>query len=75
MAKERISSVDLSWAILEELRNAGGPPGISLAVVHDDKDGWRVVVDRGSRPFLTAEGERRLAALQRKLRLKYDLAD
>lgn len=74
MAKKRISSADLNWLILQELEDIGSiPHGISLAVIHDDKDGWRVVVARRSRP-LTPEGERQLAAVQRKLRLKYQLS-
>lgn len=74
MAKKRISSVDLSWLILEELRDTGSVPrSISLAVIPDAKDGWRAVVAIRSRPFMTAEGERRLAAVQRRLRSEYEL--
>ena len=69
MAKKRISSVDLSWLILEELsdpRSRG--TRMSLAVVPDDKH----FANRGQR-FLTAEDERRLADVQRRLRLAYEL--
>jgi hypothetical protein len=49
MAKKRISSVDLNWLILEELSDprsrATRPP---LAVIPDEKHGWRVIVARKS---------------------------
>lgn len=73
MAKKRISSVDLSWLILEELsapRSRG--TRMSLAVVPDDKHGWRVVVANRGQRFL-AEDERKLADVQRRLRLAYEL--
>jgi hypothetical protein len=74
MAKKRISSVDLSWLILEELsdpRSRG--TRMSLAVVPDDKHGWRVVVANRGQRFLTVDDERRLADVQRRLRLVYEL--
>ena len=74
MAKNRISSVDLSWLILEELsdpRSRG--TRMSLAVVPDDKHGWRVVVSNPGQRFLTADDDRRLADVQRQLRLVCEL--
>ncbi|MEH2542814.1 hypothetical protein [Bradyrhizobium sp. AZCC 1699] len=74
MAKKRISSVDLAWLILEQLDDASSRAArMSLAVVPDDKYGWRAVVAVNSRRFMTAETKRRLAAVQNRLRLKYDL--
>lgn len=74
MAKKRISNVDLNWLISEELFDSGSRGArTSLAVVEDDKHGWRVVVARRGRKFLTADGERRLADVQRRLRLEYEL--
>ena len=74
MAKKRISSVDLSWLILEELFNSRSRgTRMSLAVVPDDKHGWRVIVANGGQRFLTADDERRLADVQRRLRLVYEL--
>ena len=73
MAKKRISSVDLSWLILEELfdpRSRGARP--SLAVVDDDRQGWRVVVAKGGQRLLTASDQRRLADVQRRLRFVYE---
>jgi hypothetical protein len=46
---------------------------MSLAVVPDDKHGWRVIVAKRGRKFLTTSDERRLAQVQRRLRLVYEL--
>ena len=74
MAKKRISSVDLGCLILEELEGRGSrTPRLTLAIVPDDKRGWRAVVAASSRRFLTAENERELIAVQNRLRLKYEL--
>ena len=52
MAKKRISSVDLSWLILEELFDPGSRGArTSLAVVDDVKHGWRIIVARRSQRF------------------------
>jgi hypothetical protein len=73
MAKKRISSVDLCWLISEKF-DPGKPHGrTSLAVVPDEKHGWRVIVANRSRRFLTVGDERRLADIQRKLRLMYQI--
>jgi len=67
MPKKRISSVDLSWLILEELFDPRSrATRMSLAVVPDDKRGWRVVVANRGQRFLTADDERRLADVQRR---------
>ena len=74
MAKKRISSVDLSWLISEELFDYGSRAArMSLAVVPDDKHDWRVIVANGGQRFLTADDKRRLAEVQRRLRLVYEL--
>jgi hypothetical protein len=74
MAKKRISSVDLSWLISEESFDPGSRGArTALAVVHDDERGWRIVVAKSSQRFLTAADERRLADVQRRLRLVYEL--
>jgi hypothetical protein len=65
MAKKRISSVDLGWLILEQLKNGGSrTPRLTLAVVPDDKRGWRAVVAASSQRFMTVENERELTAVQ-----------
>lgn len=74
MAKKRILSVDLSWLISEQLFDSGSRAArITLAVVPDDEHGWRVVVGNRVRRFLTADDERRLVDVQRKLRSVYEL--
>lgn len=53
MTKKRISSVDLSWLTLEELSNPRSRgTRRSLAVVPDDKHGWRVVLPTAVKGFL-----------------------
>ena len=76
MAKKRISSVDLEWLILEELMQDRGSRAArpSIAVVPDDKRGWRVVVAAGSQRFMSVKSERELIAVQDRLRLKYAVA-
>jgi hypothetical protein len=73
VAKKRISSVDLSWLISEELFDPKSRVRMSLAVVPDDKHDWRIVVANGGQRFLTVDGKRRLAEVQRRLRLVYEL--
>jgi len=74
MAKKRISSVDLTWLISEEMHGSGSRRSrMVLAVVSDEKHGWRIVVGKRDQRFLTAEDNRRLADTQRRLRLEYEL--
>ena len=68
MARKRISGGDLSWLISEELFDSGSRAArMSLAVVPDDKHGWRVIVAHRGRRFLTSSDERRLADVQQRL--------
>jgi hypothetical protein len=46
MAKKRISSTDLSWLISEQLDAGKHQTRTALAVVPDEKDGWRIIVGR-----------------------------
>jgi hypothetical protein len=56
VAKKRISSVDLSWLISEELVDPGSrATRLSVAVVPDDKLAWRVIVANRGERFLTAD--------------------
>ena len=65
MAKKRISSVDLSWLISEELFDSGSrATRMSLAVVPDGGHGWSVIVANRGQRFLTADDKRRLADAQ-----------
>ena len=74
MTKKHIAGADLSWLISEELFDPGGRRARApLAVVPDEKDGWRVVVANRGRRLLTTADERRLVEIQRKLRLIYQI--
>jgi hypothetical protein len=74
VAKKRISSVDLSWLIAEELFDSESrATRMSLAVVPDDNHGWRVIVAHRSQRFQTAADKKRLAEVERRLRLVYEL--
>jgi hypothetical protein len=74
MAKKHISGTDLIWRVLEEFSQPGSrSPRMSIAVVPDDKHGWRVIVDNRGRRFLKAADQRRLAGIERRLRIVYAL--
>jgi hypothetical protein len=73
MAKKRISSIDLCWLISEQFDPEARHGRKSLAIVPDESDGWRVIVANRSRRFLTVGDKRRLAAIQRKLRMVYQI--
>lgn len=74
--KERISGADLNWRVIEQIRADGTvPPQVTIAVVPDDKLGWRVIIGKGSRRLVKPERARRIWAIQSELRSKYDLAD
>lgn len=69
MAKQLISSVDLSCFISEELFDRGkSRVRTSVAVVPDEKDSWRIIIAKRGRRFWTASDEQRLAEIQRRLR-------
>jgi hypothetical protein len=75
MAKQAISANDLSWIVLEELREAGFSPQ-GIAIVSDGKGSdWRVVVEARSRTYMQKDDMRRLEAIEKKLRTVYALAD
>lgn len=74
MAKKRISSIELNWIISEQLFDLGSRRArVSLAIVPDEEKGWRVIVDKRGRRFLTALDEQRLAEIQRRLHMVYEL--
>ena len=46
MAKKRVSSVELTWMIVEQMKDDGNfQKGLSVAVIPDSKLGWRAVVE------------------------------
>ena len=74
MAKKRIASADLGWIILEQLKEEKEfLHGMSLAVVPDEKSGWRTIISAGGRKRMRPSVERRLAAVENKLRSVYKL--
>jgi hypothetical protein len=73
MAKKRIFNTDLCWLISEELDFGKRQTRAAFAVVPDEKDGWRVIISIRGRRYLTAADEQRLADVQQKLRLRYEL--
>jgi hypothetical protein len=74
MAKQRISSADLSWEILQQMKETGDcPGGMNIAVVDDPTTGWRAVVGRRHRRFIRAECLKRLADVEKRLRKVYAL--
>ena len=76
MAKQRISSVDLGWIILGHLKgDKSCPKGLSLAVIPDLSDGWRVIVDPKNRKRMRTSLQQRLAVLEKKLHDIYTLID
>lgn len=75
MARKPISGTDLSWIILEELRQDGMSP-VGIAIVSGrTKADWRVVVEARSRSYMQKDGMRRLAAIEKRLHAIYSLAD
>lgn len=70
--KKRISSTDLSWQFFERMRdNAVFQKGVSVAVVPDDKLGWRAVL-RGRK--MSAPAQRRFKAIEKQLRETFALS-
>ena len=75
MARKPISANDLSWIVLEELREAGFRlQGIAVVPGRKGSD-WRVVVEARSRSYMRKDDVRRLEAIQRRLQSVYSLAD
>lgn len=75
MVKKPISNSDLSWIILEELRESGVSP-VGLAIVPGrNKGDWRVVVEARSRAYFSPDDVRRLAAIEKRLRAAHVLQD
>ena len=74
MAKKRISSVDLNWMIVEQMRGGDDcPKGIAIAVIPDGKSGWRAVVQPRGQRYLSERAMRRFAAIQKQLQAAYAL--
>ena len=77
MAK-KISATELVWLITEELREGRDPArplALSLAVVSDDKMGWRTIIASHSRRSVDRKLSRKMALIEERLRREYALAN
>ena len=77
MAK-RISATELVWLITEALREGQDPTrpvAISLAVVSDEKIGWRTIIASRSRRYLDRKLSQKMAQVEERLRREYALAN
>jgi hypothetical protein len=75
MAK-RVSATELVWLITEALREELGPHfATPLAVVSDEKVGWRSVTASPSRNRLNRKVLQKLAQVEERLRREYSLAN
>jgi hypothetical protein len=75
MAKKRVSAEELNWIVQEELTADIYPlRRLSLAVVPDDRHGWRILLQKldGRTVWASKIGER-VPAVERRLREKYSL--
>ena len=74
MAKKRVSSVELTWMIIEQMNEDGNfQKGLSVAVVPDSRLGWRAVVEARAHRRMTPRALRRFAAMQKELQQTYAL--
>ncbi len=74
MAKKRVSSVELTWIIIEQMNEDGNfQKGLSVAVVPDSRLGWRAVVEARAHSRMTPRALRRFAAMQKELQQTYAL--
>ena len=74
MAKKRVSSVELTWIIIEQMNEDGNfQKGLSVAVVTDSRLGWRAVVEARAHRRMTPRALRRFAAMQKELQQTYAL--
>ena len=72
---KRISATELVWLITDALREELGPHfATSLAVVSDEKVGWRSVIASPSRKRLDRRLLQQLARVEERLRREYSLA-
>lgn len=77
MTKKRISAYDLSWIVLQELReNFQFPIHVALAVVPDEHRLWRILLPKADgRQFPTSGFAKALSVLETQLRERYTLKD
>jgi hypothetical protein len=77
MARKYISAYELSWIVLQELREKYQfPDRAALAVVPDSRRGWRVVLPKANGQNIPlARFTNVIAVVEQKLRERYALAD
>ena len=77
MVKKHISAYELSWIVLQELRvNFRFPKNVALAVVPDERRGWRIVLPKSDGRALAASGfTKALTVLEKRLRKRYVLEE
>jgi hypothetical protein len=75
MAKKRVSSIDLTWIIVEQMKDDGSfQKGMSVAVVPDSRLGWRAVVEARAQRRMSPRALKRFAAMQKELHETYALS-
>ena len=75
MAKKRVSSIELTWIIVEQLKEDDNfQKGLSVAVIPDSRQGWRAVVEARAQRRMTPRALRRFAAMQKALQETYALS-
>ena len=78
MAKKRVTADELSWIVQQELweGDTRSPHWVALAVVPDEKRGWRVLIPRVDlRSDWTLKASERLPKIEQRLRGKYALRE
>jgi hypothetical protein len=76
MAKKRVSSVELTWIIVEQLKEDGNfQKGLSVAVIPDPKLGWRAVIEARAQRRMTPRALKRFATMQKQLQETYALSN
>ena len=77
MVKKHVSAYELSWIVLQELRdNFRFPKNVALAVVPDERRGWRIVLPKSDgRTLSTSSFTKALAVLEKRLRKQYILKE
>ena len=75
MAKKRVTAEELNWIVQEELTADLYPVRrVSLAVVPDDRHGWRILLQKlDGRTDLIFKISKRVPDVERRLRQKYSL--
>jgi len=75
MAKKRVSSVELTWIIVEQMKEDDNfTKGLSVAVIPDSRLGWRAVVEARGQRRMSPRALRRFAAMQKELQAAYALS-